>query len=496
MAMTRILVVEDDLVQGLLLTERLAKLKYEVTGPVPKGEDALEEIRKRPPDLVLMDIKLAGEMNGIDTAEQIRSDFAIPLVFLTAHSDRGLIELAKVTEPFGYLIKPYGDQQLSVTIEMALYKAEMDRRLRESEGRFRGITENTTDITAVLNKEGLFTYVSPAITGVFGYSSEEVLGRSAEDFVHVEDWPQIKSLMGQAVSQQHETLSIDDFRFRKFDGEWVPLEGRIVSLFDTPGVWGTVFNCRDISERKKTHEQLIQTAKYKAVVDLAAGVAHNFNNLLQIIMGNSDLALVNIKERHFNHIEDFLETITESCRFGAEMVARLNGFARFQRTVEGSEREVFDFSAMVKQAIEMTRCWWKTEPEENGLTIRLDHRLQDGCMVHGNKNELFEVLVNLIKNSVEALLQGGVIDISTAMDGEWVVLTVKDTGVGIARDNLSRLFTPFFSTNAELGRGLGLATARTIVDSHGGDIRLESEEGEGSSFIVRLPLTRCDSQGQ
>lgn len=488
MRVPRILVVEDDLAEGVLLAERLKKMRYEVVGPLRKGEEALEEIGLRRPDLVLMDIILAGEMDGINAANRIRSNFGVPVLFLTAFADKGLVELAKGSEPFGYLTKPYGQQQLGAAIEVALYKAEMDSRLRESEGRFRGITENTTDVTAVLNEQGMFTYVSPAITRFFGYSSDEVLGRSAEEFVHVEDWQLVESLMRQTLISPGETYSVEDFRFRKLDGEWVHLEGRIVSLPDTPGIWGTVLNCRDISERKKAQEQLIQAEKHKAVADLAAGVAHNFNNLLQIVQGNADLALLRLRQGRFTSIHALLEKISENCTLGAETVARLNGFARFQKADEISELESFDLTPMVVLVVEMTRHWWKTEPAEKGLTISVYTSLNDGCMVRGKKNELFEVLVNLIKNAVAALIHGGRIDIKTVLDEDWVVLTVKDTGIGIARENLSRVFTPFFSTSVQMGRGLGLATVRSIVDAHGGRIHSESEEGIGSTFTIMLPL--------
>jgi len=478
------------MVLGLVLTDRLMKLGYQTSGPVPKGEEALEEVRKSPPDLVLMDVKLAGEMDGICAANRIRSESDIPVVFLTAHSDKRLIESAKDSEPFGYLVKPCGDEQLGATIAVALYKAGMERRLRESEGRFRGITENATDITAVVNSAGLFTYVSPAITRVFGYAAEEVLGRPLMELAHPMDWPRLASLIRKTEGSPGKPCSIDDFRFRRVNGEWVCLDGKIVFLPDTPGIQGTVLNCRDITERKNAQELLIQSEKFKAVADMAAGVAHNFNNLLQIILWNADVALLDIQWGRFACIKNNLEQIRESCKIGAATVKRLNSFAQVPRHGEFFEKEPFDLSDLVQKAIELTEPWWKADLEEKGFTISLKSRLNAGCMVLGNKEGLFEVLVNLIKNAAEALRSGGEIAVWTGADADWVTLTVKDTGIGIEPENLSRLFTPFFTTSMEPGRGLGLATTRSIVSAHGGHMLLDSEPGKGSTVVVRFPCVR------
>jgi len=233
---------------------------------------------------------------------------------------------------------------------------------------------------------------------------------------------------------------------------------------------------------------MLQTEKFRAVADLTSGVAHNFNNLLQIVIGNASLGLMNLQSADFIHLKENLTRIAESARFGAETVRRLNRYARSRDDVRAGETEVFDLSDLVRQAAEMTRHWWKTEPERKGLRVSLDTRVKTGCTIRGNKTEIFEVVVNLIKNAVEALPLGGDIEIDTGMEENMVVLKVRDNGTGIPRENLSRLFTPFFTTHVDAGRGLGLATTRTIIDSHGGQILVESAEGQGSTFTVTLPL--------
>lgn len=138
----------------------------------------------------------------------------------------------------------------------------------------------------------------------------------------------------------------------------------------------------------------------------------------------------------------------------------------------------------------MTKPLWKTHPEKKGIVVDLKTSLADGCLIQGRKNEIFEVVVNLIKNATESLLNGGDIRIETRVEADWAIMGVRDTGVGINEKDVDRLFTPFVTTKAEFGRGLGLAITRKIVDEHGGRISVKSTEGQGALFTVSLPRAR------
>ncbi len=140
----------------------------------------------------------------------------------------------------------------------------------------------------------------------------------------------------------------------------------------------------------------------------------------------------------------------------------------------------------------MSRSWWQAEPEEQGIRVSLATRLRSGCTIRGKESVMFEVLVNLLKNSVAALPKGGDIKIETEVGGERVILRITDTGIGISKENLNRLFTPFYTTSAEPGRGLGLATCRRIVEAHEGTILVDSVEGKGATFTITLPFVKPD----
>jgi PAS domain S-box-containing protein len=181
--MTSILVVEDEVIVANDIREALISLGYTVTGTTKSGEGALEEVAATPPDLVLMDIHLAGEMDGIEAAGRIRTLYDIPVIFLTAYSDKALLARARQTEPYGYVIKPYDDRGLQSAIEIAVYKHKMESRLKESEETTRVMMNATQDLLYLISSDGRFLVVNEALAELAGTTPEELQGTSAYDLV-------------------------------------------------------------------------------------------------------------------------------------------------------------------------------------------------------------------------------------------------------------------------------------------------------------------------
>jgi len=173
MSKERILVVEDERIVAEDIKLRLNGLAYTVCGIAFSGEEAVKKIGEMRPDLVLMDIILEGSMDGIEAASLVKSRFGIPVIYLTAYADDKTLERAKMTEPFGYLLKPFEDRDLKTTIEMALYKFRMERMLRESERRYRGVVENAHDAIYIQTANG-FQYINPAFEKLTGFKKEEI----------------------------------------------------------------------------------------------------------------------------------------------------------------------------------------------------------------------------------------------------------------------------------------------------------------------------------
>jgi PAS domain S-box-containing protein len=178
-----IMVVEDELIVAEDLTRWLISLGYTIAARAAAGREAVQRCEATRPDLVLMDILLPGGMDGIQAAEEIRRRFDIPVVFITASSDDATLARAKVSEPFGYILKPFDERGLYSTIEMALYKHQSEKRMRESEERFRLLFENAPVPFQSLDADGHILRVNKAWLELFGYAADEVIGRWFGEFL-------------------------------------------------------------------------------------------------------------------------------------------------------------------------------------------------------------------------------------------------------------------------------------------------------------------------
>lgn len=153
MADTSIMLVEDEIIVAADVKNRLENMGYDVLGIFDTGEEAIQKAGELKPNMVLMDIVLKGEMDGIDAAQKIRELFDIPIIYLTAYSDEKTLERAKVTEPFGYVLKPFEDREIQSAIEMAIYKHQMEKKLKESEEKYRKLIEKVLRLsTEILNE--------------------------------------------------------------------------------------------------------------------------------------------------------------------------------------------------------------------------------------------------------------------------------------------------------------------------------------------------------
>jgi len=269
---------------------------------------------------------------------------------------------------------------------------------------------------------------------------------------------------------------------------WVELNAFPLVETETGRVRGVVVFARNVTDRKQAEDLLIQNARLEAVAHLSAGVSHNFNNLLQIILGNADLALADITCGDICRLQHYLTRIVDNSRFGAKVVKSLQEFIATRCGATPVHTEILDLTDTVAKGLELAGSWWEADPKGHGKIIRLAHMLRTGCFVKGDKGQLLDVVVHLLRNAAEAVAGGGEIRITTEVKGSEVVLRVEDSGIGIAKEDQYRVFEPFYTTRGPQRIGMGLASSLGIVSGHSGKIEVQSEEGAGTAFTVRLPL--------
>ncbi|HEV8676520.1 MAG TPA: GAF domain-containing protein [Methylomirabilota bacterium] len=237
-------------------------------------------------------------------------------------------------------------------------------------------------------------------------------------------------------------------------------------------------------ELRAAQDQLVRSEKLRAVGEMAAGVAHDFNNTLAAIMGRAQLLLSQIEEPGQRRQ---LQIIEQAAIDGARTVRRIQEFTRMRRA---RPFELVDLNHLVGEVVEVTRSRWKDEALGQGISYEVRVDATPVPMVGADPSELREVLINLVLNALDAMPDGGEIRVRTGVEGEQVVCVVADTGIGMTEAVRQRIFDPFFTTKAEKGTGLGLSVAYGIVTRHGGEIDVRSEPWRGSSFTIRLPVAR------
>ena len=242
-----------------------------------------------------------------------------------------------------------------------------------------------------------------------------------------------------------------------------------------------------LNELKATQQQVIQQERLSAIGQMASGIAHDFNNNLTPILGFAELLLENDRLLDDKvEARRCLEMLRTSTKDAANVVSRLREFYRPVDTDE--EFPVVDLAKIVQQAVSLTEPKWRRQTQAKGLSVEVVADAKASPFVGGQESALREVLTNLIFNAVDAMPEGGRVTIETAIEGEDGVLRVRDTGTGMTEIVRQRCLEPFFSTKGERGTGLGLSMVYGIIERHRGKLEIESAAGQGTTFIIRLPL--------
>ncbi len=372
--------------------------------------------------------------------------------------------------------------------------------LGRREKQYRLLADNTLDVIWTTNLDFEFTYVNPAVTALTGYSPGEWIGSRLSDHCDQDNFIRITRVISHAMSRgKRDTGTIFDVGILKKDGGviWVEIHGRIIyDEADTPvGLQGVA---RDVSERKASEEkhhlletQLAQARKMESVGRLAGGVAHDYNNMLSIIIGYAEMGQRTVSSNDL--LYDYFEAILTAARRSTDITRQLLAFARKQTIVP----KVLDLNDTLESMLKMVR-------RLIGEDIDLAWRPGTGVWpVKMDPSQVDQILVNLCVNARDAIAGVGKITIETKnvsfdgaycrdhagfIPGEYILLAVSDDGTGMSPDTVENIFEPFFTTkDPGKGTGLGLATVYGIVKQNQGFINVYSELEKGSTIRIYLP---------
>ncbi|RPI77908.1 MAG: response regulator, partial [Desulfobacteraceae bacterium] len=494
-----ILVVDDEPVNLQVVRNYLSLHYFQIT-TCSSGPEALAAVQKEKPDLILLDLMMP-RMSGYEVSRKLRETYnhiELPILMLTVKNHiRGLINAfdAGVND---YLIKPFEKDELLVRVNALLALKQSQEALGESEKKYRSLFEKSRDAIYMARLDGFLLDYNRAMMDLLGYTRKET---EELDLMSAFANPDEKRMFREQLEKEG---AVKDFeiKLRRKDG-------REIDCLQSAAVWrdkdgmllGYQGFIRDITERKRLESQLVQAQKMEAIGTLAGGIAHDFNNIVGIILGYTEIALMEASEE-----SPMVPKLQEVLKAGERARDLIRQILAFSARSEQDRRPV-NIGSIARDVVKLLRASLPSTIE-----IRQDID-KDAGPVLADPTQIHQVLMNLGVNAGHAMRQkGGVLSVALArvslgeneikeypdlQAGTFCKLTVQDTGSGIDPAVIDRIFEPYFTTKGPgEGTGLGLAVVHGIVKGHKGSIRVQSEPGKGAVFEVLLAVVPSSDRPQ
>ncbi|MGR3220117.1 MAG: response regulator [Candidatus Anammoxibacter sp.] len=363
---------------------------------------------------------------------------------------------------------------------------------RKNDHYFAGILEVSEDAVISMNEDQRITIFNKGAERIFGYTSDEIIGESIELLIPERYRSNHKNHVRTFSKSAKNSIRLNDRHFRLFgvnrDGEEFPAEISI-SKFKEDGKVVFTAVLRDITEQRKTEEELIKVQKLESVGILAGGIAHDFNNILTAIMGNAGLGVMFVKSNDSNKALKVLSIIEKASARAANLTKQLITFAKGGVPV----MKLGSVANLINNAVSFAN---------RGTNVNNEIIIRKGLWhVEMDEGQMNQVITNLVINAVQAMPAGGTltvnaknitkdeaVEIKFLKPVKYVLISIKDVGVGIPQKNIRKVFDPYYTTK-EMRSGLGLASSYAIVNKHGGLLTVESEVNKGSVFHIYLPAS-------
>jgi PAS domain S-box-containing protein len=367
-------------------------------------------------------------------------------------------------------------------------RKQIEEQLRRSEERYRALVDNANDIVYTIDMEGRYTSLNRAGERISGYTRDEIIGMSWKEIIAPEYVSLVSEMLLRKLAGQR-SVTFYEVEMIARNGRRIPLEVNSQIIYEDGQPAGVQGIARDITERKRAEsllrarfEREAESEKMRSLGQLSAGVAHNFNNALAAVLGRTQLLLRSVTDERHRRSLEVIETATQDA---AEIVRRIQTFARRAPSAQFNKTSL---AGLITDALQLTRTSWEDDAYVHNLRYEVTFTNEAGeDHVEANATELREVFVNLIFNALDAMPEGGRIDVRETRRGAWLVVEVRDTGEGIPAEFQDRIFEPFFTTKGSQGSGLGLAVSYGIIKRHGGTIEAASAPGGGTVFTLKFP---------
>jgi PAS domain S-box-containing protein len=501
----RILIVEDERIIALDLAGTLDELGYAVAGFATKGEEAIDRARQLDPQLILMDMRLAGALDGIRTAEIIRKQRDVPIIYLTAHSDTDTLRRAAESSAAGYLVKPFKSPELRCAIEIALHKHAIDARMREREQWLATTLQSIADAVIATDPDRTIRLFNQAAQRLTGRAPEEVLGRdidAALTFVDEHTGKQVSSLVGRALEQQQGISSTDAYCLIARDGLRISVFESAAPIVDSFGrLLGAVLVLRDTREQRRQLEEIhklneeLEDRVHERTAALAAAnreleafsysVAHDLRAPLRSLDGFTNLLQEHSGSRLDEKGLEHLKRIQGATARMGQLIDALLTLSRIGRTeIRPIRIDLTEMARLVAQ-----------EVGAGHAHRRIEIKIAPSMRAFADPRLLRVALSNLLDNAWKFTTpcEHALIEVGMLNESKSPTFFVRDNGAGFDPNYAGKLFTAFQRLHSDRefpGTGIGLAIVQRVIALHGGTIWADSEPQRGATFYFTLPQAR------
>ena len=357
---------------------------------------------------------------------------------------------------------------------------------KQAEDEHRNIFDLSIDMICVCDiKNGYFMKINHAFEKTLGYSEEELLGSPFYNFIHPDDIGPTTNEIEEMLANGKEVVGFEN-RYRCKDGSYKWLMWTAKPIPENGITYATA---HDITKRKKMEETLLQSEKLKSLGVITAGVAHEFNNLLAVIMGTAELLGSGFEDDQ--DLKKGLNDIIKAGDNGAGIVKDMLLYVKSQEEADISDFTPFDIRCLLDEAINFTSHRLGSMAQAKGVDYQICREdMREIPEVLCSHAELQGVFINIINNALDAMPDGGRLSFSTSSNDDTVFISISDTGIGMPEDVRRKIFDPFFTTRRPLGTGLGMSVSYGTIVRHGGKIEAESEEGNGTTFNLSIPIRK------
>ncbi len=470
-----ILIVEDEGLIALDLQKKLQQVGYTVLGIADNAEDALRGVEELHPSLVLMDIRLKGPRDGVAIADEIRQRFHAPVIFVTAHADRETLDRARITEPFGYIVKPFHTVDFRAQIEIALWKHQMDQKLRISEAWFSTTFENVADALIATDEAGNIALMNTPAAKLTGWDQATAKGRPLAEIFRAADENTGRPLRIENTGSGPRTFFLE----KRGCSDSLLVEATFSANRDEEKTVGVIVAFRDITERRNAERMDRQLQKMNALSLMATGLGRELTESHT----RMDEAVKILIERSEGETSRMLWDVYEHSAHQQSVVQQL---ILMGRTDAGRAVPV-DLNEVLTGLREQLR---KTLGVHRSLTLRLEPHVPAILI---DPRYLRENLLRLVADSRQATMKGGSVEISTMAvrtrdDKLSTQVVIQDDRKVVGAGARDRTFEPYYQSSHGKGNpGFSLALASQFVVLSGGSIKVETSSETGSAYVLSFP---------